>query len=67
MAKFTYRMQNILDIKVKMENQAKIAYGIANRKLMEEQEKLREIMMRRAGYERQAKKLVSGTLNVQEI
>ena len=67
MAKFTYRMQNILDIKVKMENQAKIAYGIANRKLMEEQEKLREIMMRRAGYERQAKKLVGGTLNVQEI
>lgn len=67
MAKFTYRMQNILDIKVKMENQAKIAYGIANRKLLEEQEKLRAIIMRKAGYERQAKELVSGTLNVQEI
>ena len=24
MAKFTYRMQNILDIKIKLENQAKI-------------------------------------------
>lgn len=67
MAKFTYRMQNILDIKIKMENQAKIAYGIANRKLMEEQEKLQAILLRRAGYERQAKQLVSGTLNVQEI
>lgn len=67
MAKFTYRMQNILDIKIKMENQAKIAYGIANRRLAEEQEKLQEILMRRAGYERQAKSLVSGTLNIQEI
>lgn len=67
MAKFTYRMQNILDIKIKMENQAKIAYGIANTRLMEEQEKLQAILLRRASYERQAKELVSGTLHMQEI
>lgn len=67
MAKFTYRMQNILDIKIKMENQAKIAYGIANTRLLEEQKKLQEIMLRRASYERQAKELVSGTLDMQEI
>lgn len=67
MAKFTYRMQNILDIKIKMENQAKIAYSAANAKLLEEQEKLRAIMMRRAGYERRAKELASGTLNLMEI
>lgn len=67
MAKFTYRMQNILDIKVKMENQAKIAYGIANTKLSEEKEKLQAIMLRRAAYERKAKKLASGTLNIQDI
>ena len=67
MAKFTYRMQNILDIKVKMENQAKIAYGIANTRLLEEQQKLQGILMRRAGYERQAKELVSGSLNVRDI
>ena len=67
MAKFTYRMQNILDIKVKMENQAKIAYGIANTRLVEEQQKLQAILMRRAGYERQAKELVSGSLNVRDI
>ena len=47
MAKFTYRMQNILDIKIKLENQAKIAYATASRQLAEEQEKLREILMRR--------------------
>ncbi len=55
MAKFTYRMQNILDIKIKLENQAKIAYATASRQLAEEQEKLREILMRRAGYERKSK------------
>ena len=37
MAKFAYRMQSILDIKEKMEGQAKIAYGVANAKLMDEQ------------------------------
>ena len=67
MAKFTYRMQNILDIKIKLENQAKIAYATASRQLAEEQEKLREILMRRAGYERKSKELVNGTLDIQEI
>lgn len=60
-------MQNILDIKVKMENQAKIAYGIANSKLMDEQGKLREIVVRKACYEREAKELVSGNIDVHKI
>ena len=34
MAKFVYRMQNILDIKEKIENQEKIEYGLANAKLV---------------------------------
>ena len=51
MAKFRYRMQNILDIKEKMENQAKTAYGMANAKLAAEQQKLQDILIRRAGYE----------------
>ncbi len=67
MAKFAYRMQNILDVKMKMENQAKISYGIANAKLMDEQAVLREIMRRRAGYENEARELVSGTIDVQKI
>ncbi len=67
MAKFIYRMQNILDIKVKLENQAKIAYGMANAALREEQGKLQDIMVRRAGYEQQARELVKGTLSVQNI
>ena len=60
-------MQNILDIKVKIENQSKIAYGIANSKIMDEQGKLREIVVRKAGYEREAKELVSGNIDVHKI
>lgn len=67
MAKFIYRMQNILDVKMKMENQAKIAYGIANAKLLEEQKKLQMLMIQRAGYEREAKELVTGRIDVQKI
>lgn len=67
MAKFVYRMQSILDIKIKMENQAKIAYGIANKKLQEEQDKLRIILERRAAYEAEAKALVSGVIDVRKI
>lgn len=40
MAKFVYRMQNILDIKSKLEAQAKNEYAQANAALLEEQEKL---------------------------
>lgn len=67
MAKFTYRMQSILDIKIKMENQAKIAYGIANTKLLEEQEKLKAIINRRREYEREAKELVMGTIDIPKV
>lgn len=67
MAKFIYRMQNILDIKEKLESQEKIAYSIANGKLMEEQEKLQGLLGRREDYELQLKELETGRLNVKEI
>lgn len=67
MAKFKYRMQNILDVKMKLESQAKIAYGIANQKYLEEQKKLQEIVLRRTGYEKRLKDLVNGKIDVKEI
>ena len=42
-------MQNILEIKEKMEEQEKVAYGIANARLLEEQEKLQKLFVRKAG------------------
>lgn len=67
MAKFNYRMQNILNVKQKIEEQAKISYGIANAKLLEEQEQLQKILVRRAGYESKAKELVRGSIHIQDI
>lgn len=67
MAKFVYTMQNILNIKQKLENQAKIAYGQANAKLLEEQRKLQEILVRKARYEERARELVSGLIHIREI
>lgn len=67
MAKFKYRMQNILDIKQKLENQAKIAYGITEQKYNEEQLKLQELMLRRARYDKQLKELMNGVMNLVEI
>ena len=62
MAKFRYRMQNILEIKEKMEEQEKVAYGIANARLLEEQEKLQKLFVRKAGYEARLKELTSAKL-----
>lgn len=43
MAKFVYKMQNILDIKNKLETQEKTAFAIEMQKLRTEEEKLEEI------------------------
>ena len=67
MAKFKYRMQNILDIKMKLESQAKIAYGIANQKYMAEQQKLQEIVLRRNNYEKAWKECMTGTIDVRQV
>ena len=67
MAKFKYRMQNILDIKMKLETQAKIAYGIANQKYLDEQQKLQEIVLRRSSYEKVLRESMMGTINVKEV
>lgn len=67
MAKFKYRMQNILDIKIKLETQARVAYGIANQKYLAEQKILQELMIRRSEYERVLKELMMGVIDVQRI
>ncbi len=67
MAKFSYRLQNILDLKQKLENQAKIAYGLADRKYREEQGKLQEMLVRRSRYEKRLRDLMSGPIDLSEI
>lgn len=67
MAKFIYRMQSILDIKEKMEEQAKNEFARARLRLNEEEEKLKMLEDRKASYEQQGRKLQESSLNVQKI
>lgn len=67
MAKFLYKMQSILDVKSKLESQAKIEYSIANNKLLEEEEKLKRFQNKKLGYERQYRLKMQDTLDLQEI
>ena len=67
MAKFKYRMQNILNVKMKLESQAKITYGIANQRYLDEQKKLQEIVLRRNNYERMLKESMMGSINIKEV
>lgn len=67
MARFRYSMQSILNIKLKMETQAKQEFSVAKSALDEEEERLEKLYDRKRGYERQGKELLSGTLNIREI
>lgn len=67
MAKFRYSLQSILDIKLKMETQAKQAFAAAKSALDDEEDALRQLFERKRGYEEKAKALLSGSLNVREI
>lgn len=67
MAKFVYRMQSILDIKEKMEEQARNEFAQARLHLTEEEEKLKILTDRKAGYEQQGRKLQESGLNVRDI
>lgn len=67
MAKFIYKLENILTIKYKLEDQAKNVFGKAQAKVETEEQKLSNLMDRRAGYEHQLCKLMTDRLNLQEI
>ena len=60
-------MQNILNVKDKLETQAKNEFAIAAAKEREEEEKLNALKARRDGYEAELKRLVEATLNVTSI
>lgn len=67
MAVFRYRMQSILDIKLKMETQAKQEFAQAKQVLDREEEKLQDLYLRKQEYEKRAQELLKGKLDVLEI
>lgn len=67
MAKFRYRMQNILDIKQKLEEAAKMEFAEANAFLLREEEKLTELKNRRRVYEAEGRRLRRKQMQVLDI
>ena len=67
MAKFKDSMQNILEIKMKLETQAKNEFSIANRKYQTEKDRLDELVLKRVGYETRLKESLCGELNIRDI
>ncbi|MCI6243111.1 MAG: flagellar export protein FliJ [Lachnospiraceae bacterium] len=67
MAKFVYRMQNILNIKQKLETQAKMEYSDANQNYREQQEILNGYMIRRMQYEKHWKEQMKGNIDLASV
>ena len=67
MAKFVYRMQNILNIKNKLETQAKNAYVAARNRLNEEEERLNGLFQQKKSYEDAYRRQLAGVINVRDI
>lgn len=67
MAKFKYRMQNILDIKQKLEEAAKMEFAEANAVVLQEEEKLAALHARSRKYEAEGKQLRKQRMHVPDI
>ncbi|SFB25042.1 flagellar FliJ protein [Acetitomaculum ruminis DSM 5522] len=67
MGRFIFKMQNILEIKIKLETQAKNAYAEAANRLSQEEEKRDALIKRRLDYEDEERELMTGKMNVIDI
>lgn len=67
MAKFAYRMQSILNIQYQLETQAKMELGRAQMRLMEEEEKLQELIRRKEAYLEEGRRMRSAALSVNDL
>lgn len=67
MAKFQYRMQNILNIKYKLEDTAKSEFAAAMQKLRAEEERLSVLEERKLAYEKSYETAITGALDLEKI
>lgn len=67
MAKFRYRMQNILDLKLKLEEQAKMEYAEQRKRLTEAEQKEQELRDQKDDYMDEAVRLRQDKLNILDI
>lgn len=64
MKKFRYSMESILNIKLKLEDQARLAYAGARNRLTIEEEKLSRLESRKASYEEEQRRQSKSKLNI---
>ncbi len=67
MAKFNYRMQNILQLKEKMEEQERNNFAARRRALTEEEDKLRALIDKRNAVAEEGKRLRQTVIDVRSI
>ena len=67
MAKFKYRMQNILELKMKLEEQQKMDLAAARINLNEEEDKLKDLYERKNEYQEALRESCKNKLNVHKI
>lgn len=67
MARFRYRMQNILELKEKLEEQERNNFAARRRALDEEEEKMRLVLDKRNAAAAEGKALRNGTVDIQKI
>ena len=67
MAKFIYKMQSLLNIKEKLEEQEKTAFALAKATLSEEERRLAEFVAKKNRYIEEKRVEMSSSIHVQEL
>lgn len=67
MAKFVFRLQNVLNIKLNLEEQAKTTFAQAQARLNREEEVLEQLFIQKRELEDRYRALAEGALNVRDL
>lgn len=67
MAKFVFRLQSVLNLKVRMEEQQRLSFAAARKRLDDEEEKLNSLYVREAHYEEEGRIMREKSLVIQDI
>lgn len=67
MAKFVFRLQSVLNLKTRLEEQQRLSFAAARKRLDEEEEKLQALYVRLEGYEDEARNMRHNALVVRDI
>ncbi len=67
MAKFHFRLQSVLNLKGRLENQQRNVFSATRKRLTEEEDKLKELYNRLEFYEEEGRKQRESSLHIQDI